>query len=304
VSRRVKRDLAASVLARLLQRARQSGDDYQTLLAAFAYERFLYRLSVSRERDRFVLKGAMLLRVWSDQPYRATRDLDLLRRGVDSNDVVRGEFVEIFATPTEADGLEFDLASIRLETLRADEEYVGTRVQVVAQCGQARIPMQIDVGTGDAVWPRAVRQAYPALLEFPAPEVLAYPPEAVIAEKVEAMVVLGDRNSRIKDFFDLQYLARRFAFDRAPLVEAIRKTFSRRQTPVPIEPLGLTAFYWENPARPPQIRAFAKRAGLVTSDDPGADILSTLRPFLLPVLADVRDGKPGVGHWPAGGPWS
>ncbi len=117
---------------------------------------------------------------------------------------------------------------------------------------------------------------------------LAYRREAVVAEKLEAMIVLGDRNSRIKDFFDMQYLASRFEFDRATLAESVRQTFVRRHTPIPAEePIGLTPAYWGNVSRSPQIRAFARRAGLTVGPEPGTDILAAIRPFLLPILDDL-----------------
>ena len=118
------------------------------------------------------------------------------------------------------------------------------------------------------------------------------------------MVVLGDRNSRIKDFFDLHYLASRFEFDRATLAEAVRRTFARRRTPIPVEePIGLTPPYWVNPSRPAQVRAFARRAGLVISDAPGDEFLRLLGAFLSPILADLRGGEAREGTWLPGGPW-
>jgi hypothetical protein len=299
-----KKNLPASVAARLLDRARQTGDEYQTLLTAYCFERFLYRLGVSELRDRFVLKGAMLLRVWADQPYRATRDLDLLRRGEGSFDAIRADLQAICAMRVDPDGIDFDAAAIRIEAIRAEDEYAGTRAALPARCGSARLPLQIDMGLGDSVWPTPLPCAYPALLDFPAPDVLAYPREAVVAEKLEALVVLGDRNSRIKDFFDLHYLASRFAFDRATLAEAVRRTFARRRTPIPKEaPIGLTPAYWENPSRPPQVRAFARRAGLTLPEDPGREFSELLGGFLLPLLEDLRGGKPADGDWSPGGPW-
>lgn len=126
----------------------------------------------------------------------------------------------------------------------------------------------------------------------------------MIAEKLEAMIVLGDRNSRIKDFFDLQYLASRFEFDRATLVEAARRTFARRKTPIPIEdPIGLTRAYWENPSRAPQVRAFARRTGMTVGPDPGNDLLTVLRPFLLPILSDIRQTVATPGTWLREGHW-
>ncbi|MFA5890439.1 MAG: nucleotidyl transferase AbiEii/AbiGii toxin family protein [Actinomycetota bacterium] len=300
-----KSNLPASVAARLLNRAKQTGDVYQTLLTSFCFERFLYRLGKSEVRDRFVLKGAMLLRLWSDQPYRATRDLDLLRRGDGAPDAIRNDIQAICAVPVEPDAITFDTGAIRIEAIRAEDEYAGTRVTLPARCGTARLGLQIDIGLGDSVWPAAEPCAYPSILDFPAPLVLAYPREAVVAEKLEAMVVLGDRNSRIKDFFDLHHLASRFEFDRATLAESIRRTFERRHTPIPADPpIGLTDDYWENPSRPAQVRAFARRAGLTLTGEPGAEFARTLGIFLLPVLEDLHGATRRDGTWPPGGPWT
>jgi hypothetical protein len=160
------------------------------------------------------------------------------------------------------------------------------------------------MGLGDAVWPAPQRCIYPTLLDFPAPAVLAYPREAVVAEKLEAMVVLGDRNSRIKDFFDLHHLASRFGFDRATLAESVHRTFQRRNTPLPPEdPIGLTRAYWLNPSRPAQVRAFARRARLDVPSAPEDEFLHLLALFLLPILADLRSGASQPGTWPPGGPW-
>lgn len=299
-----KRNLAASVAARLLDQARSTGNDYQTLLTAYALERLLYRLGCSDLRDRFVLKGAMLLRLWSDQPYRATRDLDLLRRGDGSFEAIRTDLREICAVAVVPDGVVFDADTIRVEAIRAEDEYAGTRATLQAHCGSARLRLQVDMGLGDAVWPSAQHCVYPTLLDFPAPEVLAYPREAVVAEKLEALIVLGDRNSRIKDFFDLHHLASNFGFDRATLTEAVRRTFARRATPLPAErPIGLTPAYWENPTRPAQIRAFARRAGLTAPVDPGREFTELLGAFLLPVLDDLQRGVSEAGSWTPGGPW-
>ena len=299
-----KTNLAASVAARLLNRAKQSGDDYQTLLTGYCFERFLYRLGTSSVRDRFVLKGAMLLRVWSDQPYRATRDLDLLHLGDGSFDAIRDDIRTICLTPVEPDAVVFDTDAVRIEAIRAEDEYAGIRATLPTRCGTARLTLQIDMGLGDSVWPTPRLSAYPVLLDLPAPEVFIYPREAVVAEKLEAIVVLGDRNSRIKDFFDLHYLASRFEFDRATLAEAVRRAFERRRTPIPTEePIGLTRAYWENPSRPTQVRAFARRAGLAVPGAPGDEFVQLLGTFLLPILDDLRRDVRQEGIWHPGGPW-
>lgn len=298
-------NLAASVAARLLNLARESGDDYQTLLTSYCIERFLYRLAVSDRRERFVLKGAVLLRLWSDRPYRATLDLDLLRRGDGAFDAIRDDLRAIVATPVPPDAVEFNGDRIRLEPIRAEDEYAGTRATLPARCGSARLMLQVDMGLADAVWPAPQPCIYPTLLEFPAPEPLVYPREAVVAEKFEAMVVLGDRNSRIKDFFDLHHLATHFEFDRATVAEAIRRTFARRGTPIPQEtPIALTREFWDSPSRPAQVRAFARRARIAIPENFADACARTLSGFLLPVVVDLRTGKEQVGRWPPGGPWS
>ncbi|HXI13810.1 MAG TPA: nucleotidyl transferase AbiEii/AbiGii toxin family protein [Thermoanaerobaculia bacterium] len=194
-------NVAASVMNRLLNQSKRTGDDYQTMLIAYVCERFLFRLGSSAARERFVLKGAMLLRVWSEQPYRSTRDLDLLRRGDGTAEAIRRDFEMICTTPVEADGLVFDVTSIRLEPIRAEEEYVGTRVRMFVLCDRARIRLQVDIGVGDIVFPLPQVRRYATLLGSVEPQILAYAPETVIAEKLEATLVLGERNSRIKDFF-------------------------------------------------------------------------------------------------------
>jgi len=298
------RNLPASVLARLFNLSQKTGDDYQVLLTKFASERFLYRLGNSALRERFVLKGAMLLRIWSANPYRATRDLDLLRHGEGDAEAIRADVEAICAVKVDPDGIEFDRKSIRLEAIRPEDEYAGTRIILIARCGSASIPLQVDIGVADALWPPAQPRIYPNLLDFSPPEVLTYAPESVIAEKLEAIVALGDRNSRIKDYFDLRYLANRFEFDGATLAQSIRRTFERRKTAIPKEdPFGLTAEYWDNPSRMTQIRAFTRRANLEVGPAPGKEILGILRPFLLPILENLREGVKTAGTWPPGGPW-
>jgi hypothetical protein len=200
--------------------------------------------------------------------------------------------------------VDFDDASLGIEPIRAEDEYAGTRIILPARSGSARLRLQIDVGVGDSVWPAPQACTYPTLLDFAAPSVLAYPAEAVVAEKLEALVVLGDRNSRIKDFFDLHYLARHFTFDRATLGEAVRRTFARRHTPIPAQPpVGLSADYWRNPSRPAQVEAFARRARLGATVSSGRELLDQLAPFLLPILDDLRGKTTPGGTWPPGGPW-
>jgi len=148
-------------------------------------------------------------------------------------------FQEIVATPVEADGLSFDAAQVRGAVMREDELYEGCRLNLTASLGAARVPLQIDIGFGDAVTPDAAEGDYPTLLSFPAPHLRLYPRETVVAEKFEAMVSLGMANSRLKDFFDVWLLSEHFPFDGPTLCCALAATFTRRGTSVPADVRGV-----------------------------------------------------------------
>ena len=232
IAARNPKNTAASVRARLLNLSRARNVEFQLLLSEFAIERLLYRLGISSHAERFVLKGAMLFRLWPGAPYRATWDLDLLGRGTHGLAEVTAVIKE-FAGIRAEDGLVFDVASVVGDEIRAMDEYAGVRVRLDAHLAEARIPVQVDVGFGDAIVPPPRREDYPTLLDHPIPSVFVYPREAVVAEKLEAIVSLGVTNSRMKDFYDVYVLASSFSFEGPALVKAIRATFIRRKTPFP-----------------------------------------------------------------------
>jgi hypothetical protein len=204
----------------------------------------------------------------------------------------------------EPDGVAFDPDSIRIETIRPEDEYAGLRATIRVRCGTYRSTLQVDVGVADAVWPPASHGPISCLLDMPEPTVLQYSRDSVVAEKLEAVIVLGDRNSRIKDFFDLRHLAENFRFDRATLTEAVRRTLERRKTALPDdEPFGLTEAYWDSPGRSTQVRAFARRAGLDVDAEAVKRIPPVLRSFLIPILEDVHRGYQKKGTWTPPGPW-
>lgn len=282
---RPAKDRAASIRARLLNIARQRGEDFQITLRNYLFERFLYRLATSELRERFVLKGAMLLRLWADQPYRATIDLDLLSRGNNDPASVTGDIAAICRAAAPDDAVVFDPTSIVAEPIRAEQEYAGVRVTFEARLGTIRDRLQVDIGFGDALWPYPEELVYPVVLDDPAPVLRVYRPETVIAEKLEAIVSLGIRNSRIKDFFDIDYLAHSERVDQAVLVESIRRTFARRGTPIPAQiPVGLTSEFWALPGRDAQVRAFVRRARLKQSPERVADVGLRVAAFALPLL--------------------
>lgn len=292
------KNLAASVKARLLTLARSRGETFNDLLTRYGIERLLYRLGRSKHADRFLLKGAMLFVLWDDRMPRPTRDVDLLAFGsTDAEDVV-ARFREIVRTEVEPDGLEFDADTVSAEELRDDEAYRGLRVKLIARLGKADIPLQIDLGTGDAVTPGPVEADFPTLLDFPAPHVRAYPIYTVVAEKFEAMVSLGVRNTRMKDFFDVRFLAGRFAFDGATLNKAIRATFERRQTVLSPSPYPLSDAFAAEPDKQTQWLAFLRRNGLEKAQPSFAAVIRELRDFIGPALAG------DAGEWRAARGWA
>lgn len=298
-------NVGASVRARLLKVSKERHEDFTLMLMNYAAERFLYRLSRSTRRNQFILKGAMLFAVRIGEPYRPTRDLDLLGTGEPTEEAIEAAVRDIVTTPIEDDGVTFDLDTLQVHLIREDNRYGGIRAVMQAGLAEARIHVQIDVGFGDAITPAALDLDLPTLLvNMPSPNVLAYPTETIVAEKVEAMVDLGRSNSRMKDFTDLAMAARRVTFDGDTLVAAIRATFRRRQTPLPDgEIVALTEAFTGDERAQANWRAFAGRNRL-RGFDSLAQVVAELRPFLLPPLAHARADIPFPEYWTPGGPWT
>jgi len=292
------RNVAASVRQRLLNIAPGRGEDFGLVLIRYALERLLYRLSQSDFRDQFVLKGAMLFQIWTDTPHRPTRDLDLLGRGDPSLEHCQEVFREICRIPVEDDGLIFSADTVSVEKIKEDQDYEGVRVKFLGRLDNARIPVQVDIGFGDAVSPGLLD--YPTLLPMSAPRIQAYPMEAVVAEKTEAVVHLGMLNSRMKDFYDIWFLARTFPFDLRILSAALQATFDRRKTV--LEPHRLQTLLAElsvDGAKRTQWRAFLRKSSLAAPDD-FAIVNAAIREFL---MAPVGFESQMAGTWSAGGPW-
>jgi len=252
------RNIGASVRQRLLNLAHARGQPMELLLTRYALERLLHRLSLSPHRERFVLKGAMLLTTWFDEPHRTTRDVDLLGFGDPAHEALLGTFREVMAIETD-DGVVFDLEALAIEAIREEVEYGGSRLRTTAALAGARIPITVDIGFGDAVEPDVEDIDLPVLLDMPAPHLRAYPPETVIAEKFHAMVILGRANSRMKDFYDVWMLTSTVELEPERLRRAIAATFERRNTAVPLAvPDGLSDAFAEDPSKLRQWEAFAR----------------------------------------------
>jgi predicted nucleotidyltransferase component of viral defense system len=280
-----KRNMGASVRARLLNLAKQRGQPFDLLLTRYALERLLYRLSTTKYRERFVLKGAMLMTTWFDTKFRPTRDLDFLGFGESEPDKVLGVFREICAVAQD-DGVSFDAAAIKVERNREELEYGGLRLRTQAIIDGARMPVLIDIGFGDAIEPGLDEIDYPVLLDAPAPKLRGYRPETVIAEKFEAIVKLGRANSRMKDFYDIWMLSREYEFKGDALARAIVATFARRKTDIPTEPpVGLTKAFADDPAKQQQWKSFAQTIGV---ELPAlGEIIEELAAFLMPRAAEA-----------------
>ena len=289
-------NLSASILARLLTLAKQRGDDYNLLLNRYGMERLLARVSTSPHADRFLLKGALLFALWYDTPHRPTRDADLLGFGPDDEENLIATFRDIAAMEL-VDGIVFDPDSVKADAIREDNTYGGTRITLVARIGSARCALQIDVGFGDAVTPGPQTVAYPTLLgDFPAPTLRVYPVYTVIAEKYQAMVMLGQANSRMKDFFDLAVIARRTELDGATLAAAIAATFARRQTALPIErPLALTKQFSADTAKLRQWQAFLNKNRIEAASL--GDTVALLDDLLWPPTEVAAAGSQATATW-------
>jgi hypothetical protein len=267
-------------------------------------ERLLFRISQSEHKMTFILKGALLFELWTEEIHRPTRDADFLSIG--SSDPRRFEaiFKEICVLPVVDDGLVFDPSSVTARQIKEGADYEGVRVSFLGYLEKARIPMQLDIGFGDAVTPPAVETAFPTILDGPAAVLLTYPRETVVAEKFEAMVKLGIANTRMKDFHDLYSLSRLFSFEGQVLSEAIMRTFERRETRLPSAlPTAFTAEFFEDESKQRQWTAFIGKNKLYIESVPLKTVVGSIEQFIMPLVRGVTTEGHWSRSWRAGGPW-
>ena len=297
------RNVAASVRARLLNRARETGQDFNLILIRYALERLLYRLSISAYADQFLLKGALLFDLWFDIPHRPTRDADFLGLGSTELPDLETIFRNICTVDAE-DGMTFRPDTVQAAEIRKEANYAGIRVTLLGLIDGARCPVQIDIGFGDAVTPGPEEVQYPVMLpDFQAPRLRVYPRYTVVAEKLEAITALGIANSRMKDLFDLWILSRHTEFNGDILRRAIRATFVRRKTTLPADiPFGLTDEFAQDTQKQTQWQAFLGKNRLEALEL--EMIMAALRDFLLPPIAAANADNRFPQFWSAGGPWT
>ncbi len=299
-------NIADSVRARLLNKHGEDGTEFELLLVRYACERFLFRLGESEVADKCILKGATLLALWMKEPYRATRDIDLLALGSSDEETVRTIVVAVCSVPCEEDGITFDLDTLRISPIRENQRYQGQRARLRARLGTAQIALQIDFGFGNAVTSVVDEEILPTLISgVPAPSLRTYPRVATIAEKFEAMVQLGVRNTRMKDFYDIWALSETFQFGGTELLEAVDGCFERRGTVwTPAVPDVLTSAFYSNPDMRIRWQSYGQNGQLLRPppsafEEIGNRVQSFLGPVRESIMAKVRFEK----QWLAGGPW-
>jgi predicted nucleotidyltransferase component of viral defense system len=259
-------NMAASIKDRLLTLARAEGRSFDIFLVRFALERLLFRLSQSQYRDRYVLKGGMLVTGWLDHGNRETRDIDFLGFGESDGDAIKAIFAKIMTIECD-DGLRFDTDALTTTTIREDIEYGGIRLRTTAYLEQTRIPITLDIAFGDALYDGPQDIAHPSLLGMEQPIIASYPPEAVIAEKFHAVVALGLANGRMKDFYDLWAVPKSIAISSQALEKAIGATFDRREMLVPTQrPIGLSSTMASDPATARRWKAYMASLDLPPPD--------------------------------------
>jgi hypothetical protein len=249
-------------------------------------ERLLYRLTLTPHADRFVLKGAMLVTTWFSDPHRQTRDVDLLGFGDPTPAAVLAVFQDVCAIQVH-DGVAIDGAGLRIDLIREAGEYGGLRLRTTATVAGARVNIVIDIGFGDAIEPGIEEIDLPVLLDQPAPRLKAYARETVIAEKFQAMVFLGLANTRYKDFYDLWVLSHAYTFEDDRLAGAIRATFERRRTEIPVTPpTALTPAFAGDLQKRQQWARYCEDLG--SPDLDLSQVIAGLSAFLMPHAERAR----------------
>ena len=302
--RQPPKDVAASVRQRLLNKAHADNRPFNELLQYYAMERFLFRLGVSEHAVKFVLKGALLFTAWRAPASRPTADIDLLGRTSNAVDAIVGIVADVCTVEVEPDGLVFDTRSIAAERIAEDADYQGIRVRFRGNLGTARIALQLDIGFGDIIVPRAQQVTYPTLLDMSPPRIRCYSRETTVAEKFEAMTKLGILNSRMKDFYDIWFLARLYEFDGRVLATAMIKTFAHRDTPIDPATVAFSEAFARDATKQAQWKAFVRKTVLDDVPTELAEVITCVRNFLQPVAEASAAGESFDKIWRPPGPWS
>ncbi|HAW57441.1 MAG TPA: nucleotidyl transferase AbiEii/AbiGii toxin family protein [Bacteroidales bacterium] len=297
-------NIQASVRARLKNKAKETNRSFSEVLQYYGMERFLYRFGRSKYADKFILKGALLFTVWQIPQRRTTLDIDFLARYDNQVASIEAVIRDVCDVSVEPDGLIFEAKTIQGRKIKEDADYEGVRVKFKGFLERAHIPMQIDVGFGDVVYPKTKVIDYPVILDFPRPQLKGYPAESVISEKFEAMIKLGLLNSRMKDFYDIWLMIRQFNFNGLDFVEALKRTFEHRKTDLPVgEPLFAEEIYDEKSDRQTLWKAFLRKGNIKHAPETLAITAKGIEDFLIEPLGALNEGTKFRKEWKAPGPW-
>jgi len=271
----------ASIAARLKNAAAKRGIRFQYAILLYMHEGFLRRLSASPYRNRFILKGGLLLQCLSEPSARTTKDIDLLGQGISNDTAEMKAIVSTVVVAPEDDGLRFDQTTVVVEDITEGNEYHGIRIHVICYLANIQNTIQIDIGFGDAVEAPPKEIDYPILVDGRAFSLLTYPLSTVIAEKFETMIALADINSRMKDFWDVAYILENYPISDGELLRALNATFQKRGTPRPIDPLVFSTAFLSSDVALTRWKAFLKRAHLPEYE--WSKVLDTIRNRLRPL---------------------
>lgn len=287
---------ATSVKDRLKNQATASGRAFQELLLSYGLERTVYRLSMSEYKERFTLKGGIFLYALFDGEFaRVTRDIDFLAKDMSNNvEDMKKVFEAIFSIECD-DALRFDLGTLDVKDITEFKEYHGVSVSIIAYLDRTKVPVSIDIGFGDIIYPDRVKMDFPVLLDMEVPEIFAYSISSVISEKFEAIVSLGDANSRYKDFYDIFILADRYDFDGIELKEAIRETFEHRGTGFD-DIFAFTDDFLVSEIHQSRWKAFLKKKKALVNVEL-EKVVSLIKTMLLPIVDSIVSSTEYTSKW-------
>jgi predicted nucleotidyltransferase component of viral defense system len=289
------KNIAASVSNKLLKISKTSGRGFNEILVYYGMERFLARLSHSKFKSQFVLKGALALHVLKSDLARATRDIDFL--AFESNDPIEmKKIIQKICEIQMEDGIIFDLKSIKSEIIKEDADYPGVRISLNAKLDAAKIPLQLDIAVGDLMTPEPEVSKFPVLIEGNEFKLKTYPKETVVAEKIQAMVALDMANSRMKDFYDVWFLATHFSFEGPLLQKALETTFKNRKTEMVQLPTALTPTFFQSKQKEIQWKAFRGRIGSQSPEDFG-DVCNIIFNFVGPIMETSAGNNKFIKSW-------
>jgi len=297
------KNIPASIRARLQNIARETYRPFAEVLQYYAMERFLYRFSKSHYAGEFILKGALMFAVWNIPRRRTTLDIDFSARLYNTNTIEK-TVKDLCKLKVPPDGLVFDPETVRGQRIREDADYEGVRVKFVGFLERSRVPMQIDVGFGDVIYPRPKMIDYPVMLDLPEPRLKGYPSETVVSEKFETIIKLGLLNSRMKDFYDLWLMMHQFNFNGSSLTEALKRTFKHRKTKLPGDlPLFAEEIYDEKSDRQVLWKAFLKKGDIQHAPEKLSAIAKEIEKFLIKPLNAINKGIEFKEEWTASKTW-